>query len=86
MEFRTLAESVLTGLGNRQIAALYHIAESNGCRLTADYGNAANLLWLVFFLCEFGYGENSGHEVIDLNLTAVFGLYGLLNTVALYMA
>ena len=53
MEFCTLAESVLCGLGNSQITTLESVIKCYCCSLTADNGNPANLLRLVFVVHKF---------------------------------
>lgn len=85
MELHTLNKVVLGGFNNLEIAALQDIAEGHGCSLTGYNGDAAGFLRHIAVVAQLSYGIDSGHEVVDLNLSAVFGLHGLIHAVALYM-
>ena len=82
MEFHALVQAVLGGLGHDERAALQGIIEIDRCHLTADDGDTAHFLRLVFVVALLGDGVNAGSEVVDLNFSVFAGLNGFIYAVA----
>ena len=82
VEFHALVQAVLGGLGHDEGAALQGVIETDHCHLTADDGDTAHLLRLVFVVVLLGDGVNAGGKVIDLNDTACTCRNGLVHAVA----
>ena len=82
MELHALVQAVLGGLGHDERAALQGIIEIDRCHLTADDGDTAHLLRLVFVVALLGNGVNTGGEVVDLNDTACARRNSLVHSIA----
>ena len=65
-----------------RVAALQGVIEIDRCHLTADDGDTAHLLRLVFVVALLGDGVNAGSEVVDLNDTACARRNGLVHAIA----
>ena len=82
VEFHALVQAVLGGLGHDESSALQGVIEIDRCHLTADDGDTAHLLRLVFVIALLDDGVNAGGKVVDLNDTACARRNGLVHTVA----
>src|SRR5699024_10714402 len=74
--------AVLRGFGNGEVAPFQHVIEIHRCDLSADDGNTANLLRLVFVVALFGDGINSGGEIVELDFTVWAGLNDLIYAIS----
>ena len=82
VEFHALVQAVLGGLGHNEGSSLQGVIEIDRCHLTADNGDTAHLLRLVFVVALLGDGVNAGSKVVDLNDTARTRRDGLVHAVA----
>ena len=82
MELHALVQAVLGGLGHDESSALQGVIEIDRCHLTADDGDTAHLLRLVFVVALLGNGVNTGGEVVDLNDTACARRNSLVHSIA----
>ena len=82
VELHAFIQSVLGGLGHDEGSALQGVIEIDRCHLTADDGDTAHFLRLVFVVALLGDGVNAGGKVVDLNDAARARHNGLVHTVA----
>ena len=82
LKLNALHHIVLAGLNHLQFATLQGVIESDGCSLSADDGNGANLLRLVVVDIFLRHGVSAGFQVGNCDLAAVCGGNGLVHAVA----
>ena len=82
VEGHALHKAIFRGLDDLQVATLELIVEVHGGNLTGNHGNTARFLRLIFVVAHLRHGVDTGHQVIDLNLTLGVGLDRLIDPVA----
>ena len=82
MEGHSFVEIVLRGLHDLQISTLELVVEVYGRNLTGNHRHTAGFLRLILVVVHLGHGVNTGHQIVDLNLTLGVGLDGLIDAVA----
>ena len=84
VELHTLHQTVLTGLGHGQVAALQHIIEGHSCGSASDDRHALNSLRLILIIALFGHGINAGSQTINQEFTSRIGRDRLIDPVSGY--
>ena len=82
MKGHALVEIILRGLHDLQISTLELVVEGHSGNLTGTDRHTAGLLRLILVVVHFGHGVDTGHQVVDLNLSLGVGLDSLIDAVA----
>ena len=84
VELHALHQTVLTGLGHSQIAALQHIVEGHRCGSASDDRHALNALRLILLIALLGQRINAGSQAVNQKFTCRIGRDRLIDPVSGY--
>ena len=84
VELHPLHQTVLTGLGHSQIAALQHIVEGHRCGSASDDRHALNALRLILLIALLGQRINAGSQAVNQKFTCRIGRDRLIDPVSGY--
>ena len=82
MELHTFNKVIFWGLHYLKVATLQFVIESDLCNLSCYNSNSMCFLRLVLIVCLLGYGIDTRHKVINLELTAISCCNRLIDTVS----
>ena len=84
MELHALHQTVLTGLGHSQVAALQHIVEGHRCGSASDDRHALNALRLILLIALLGQRINAGSQAVNQDFACRIGRGRLFDPIAFH--